>query len=307
LNYIYYVKNKLQYVKKDDTAKYLNKAFNVAIEKSASKQNILDIAFEYLTEENAINFIKEFNKDITYSSNEVKEILDITDYRLKKLVADGKIEIVGTYKSVNGKGNLYSIIDVWNCKGCISCKKKPKLREFETSDENISDALYLINKSAKVSRDTKNEKTRTNIGKASRTRMNNLYDLKDAVISKLIKESRIEIIGIHNKEYNATERIYKYFNLYSDEEINEQDTFYMGKDEFYSKYITKKVIKTHQLLFFRLKDNTFHIPYEGGCNNYPVLNKVIKEDISALKTKKVDMTLPEAKVLLENYILMKVK
>lgn len=309
MSYMDDVRNKIKYVKKDDIIQYLKETFDVTtIKRSASKQKVLDNALKFLTEENAINFIKRFNKDITYSSTEVKEILDITDCQLRKLVADGKIRIDATYKSSNGNiGKLYNIIDVWDCKSNTPYKKKFKIRELEITDENISNALYLINKSAKVSRDTKNKQPRTSVGKASRTRMISLYELKDAVISKLIKDGRIEIIGVHNKEYKSTETNYMYFDACSDKEISEEDTYYMEKYDYYYQYTIENVIKTQQLLFFRLQNNTFHIPYEGDCKEYPVLSGIIKEDISAVKSKNVGMTLVEAKKLLRKYLLMEEK
>lgn len=309
MSYMDDVRNKIKYVNKDDIIQYLKETFDdTTIKRSASKQKVLDDALKFLTEENAINFIKRFNKDITYSSTEVKEILDITDYQLRKLVADGKIRIDATFKSSNGNiGKLYNIIDVWDCKSNTPYKKKFKIRELEITDENISNALYLINKSAKVSRDTKNKQPRTIVGKASRTRMTSLYELKDAVISKLIKDGRIEIIGIQNKEYKSTERNYMYFDAYSDKEISEEDTYYMEKHDYYYQYTIENVIKSQQLLFFRLQNNTFHIPYEGNCKEYPVLSGIIKEDISAVKSKNVGMTLVEAKKLLRKYLLMEEK
>ncbi|MBP1968003.1 hypothetical protein J2Z83_000095 [Virgibacillus natechei] len=85
--------------------------------------------------------------------------------------------------------------------------KQRKVKLLDVTDKNIAEALYTINKSAKLSRDTKqssyHNKNFQVVG-ASKTRQNKLYDLKDEVIKKLLNEDRMNIEGYHEQEsYNG--------------------------------------------------------------------------------------------------------
>ena len=68
------------------------------------------------------------------------------------------------------------------------------------SVENLAISLYLINKSAKVSRDTKQESyEQGNYAqvRSSKTRQTNLYELKDEVLTKALKENIATVEGYH--------------------------------------------------------------------------------------------------------------
>lgn len=90
-------------------------------------------------------------------------------------------------------------IKLYHIDNCIEIKRR-KVIEHELTPHNIAQALYLVNKSAKVSRDTKQlnyEEKRHNIVQAAKTRQLKLYDLKQSVIDKLIKTNIIDIVGYH--------------------------------------------------------------------------------------------------------------
>lgn len=82
-------------------------------------------------------------------------------------------------------------------------------RNVPVTDTNIAEALYIINKSAKKSRDTKQRayhQCAHQICHASKTRANKLYNLKDDVLSKLIREGKANYAGVHvqKNDYSVT-------------------------------------------------------------------------------------------------------
>ncbi|HET7615888.1 MAG TPA: YkyB family protein [Bacillales bacterium] len=92
--------------------------------------------------------------------------------------------------------NLYSI---------GSCREihKRKVEDSPLTDENIAQSLYLLNKSAKKSRDTKQENYyigKHSIVQRSKSRQTKLYDLKSQVIKKLVSKKKASIIGYHTQE-----------------------------------------------------------------------------------------------------------
>lgn len=93
--------------------------------------------------------------------------------------------------------NLYQIAD------CIVIKKRNiDINNLTMDDKTLSDALYIINKSAKKSRDTKQENYdlgRHGIVSASKTRQSKLYELKDKVIRRLKQQGRLTFLGYHTQ------------------------------------------------------------------------------------------------------------
>ncbi|MBW8351924.1 hypothetical protein K0H71_21210 [Bacillus sp. IITD106] len=105
---------------------------------------------------------------------------------------------------MGGKWRDFVLYDVDHC---IPIKRR-EIKEVEMTDENIAEALYVINKSAKKSRDTKNLSYFMgdhSTVKRSKSRQLTLYSLKDDVINLLIKEGKAKVIGFHKQpSYNET-------------------------------------------------------------------------------------------------------
>lgn len=119
------------------------------------------------------------------------------DYGLKPINEDDFDATLKAYAAGRWKDFVLYHID-----NTIPIKKR-KIQLLEQSDKNLAESLYIINKSAKKSRDTKQENYYSRnfqIVNASKTRQNKLYDLKDEVISKLLKENRINIVGYHTQK-----------------------------------------------------------------------------------------------------------
>lgn len=75
------------------------------------------------------------------------------------------------------------------------------------TDEDIFKSLYVLNKSAKKSRDTQKRAAKENnqrVAKAAKTRKDFIYDLKHLTMEKLIDEEKLKFIGIHKQEVNSS-------------------------------------------------------------------------------------------------------
>lgn len=145
--------------------------------------------------------------------------------------------------------------------------KKRKIADIDPTIENLSQALYVINKSAKVSRDTKNEnyqRRRHGIVSAAKKRQEHLYSLKDATLNKLLKEKLANVKGYHKQK-----------SSYNDE--------------------------YNYLILIEFGDFTFHKPsFPGQVENLVELGEVNK--ISSEKTFKAKINFFESEKLLEKYI-----
>lgn len=111
----------------------------------------------------------------------------------------------------------------------IENTKEIKKREIITKDlemnfNNICKSLYVINKSAKKSRDTKNTnyylKNYKTIASA-KTRQNKLYNLKNLVMEKMIDEKILTLKGYHTQFDNKL--LYYTCNNYGFHMLSEND------------------------------------------------------------------------------------
>ncbi|GGK33125.1 hypothetical protein GCM10010965_27460 [Caldalkalibacillus thermarum] len=104
----------------------------------------------------------------------------------------------------------YNLYHISNCIP-IKTRKRVIVRDIPLTDDNIAEALYLINKSAKKSRDTKVEsyfEGRHHIVKRAKTRQYKLYDLKNRVMDKLIREGKAVLKGYHVQSNDSHENTY---------------------------------------------------------------------------------------------------
>lgn len=106
----------------------------------------------------------------------------------------------------------------------IRKRKKHEIIDLDMTLENLCKSLYVINKSAKKSRDTKNYNYfQRNFGivNSSKTRQQKLYDLKNSVMDKLIKNNELKLEGYH-KQFDNLLLYYTYkdygFHMIADPE-----------------------------------------------------------------------------------------
>lgn len=233
------------------------------------KPEIIGKATEYLTPDNLLLFtdIPRFG----LLQKDVAEILNIGKSSVNRLINSEEIHIKDTVviqttpRITCNICKIQDVINVYNNRNFL-LRKAYVPKQLESTDDNLAQALYIINKSAKVSRDTKNDSyynKKFGVCKAAKTRMLKHYHLKDEAMQKLIDENRMELIG-YNKQ-----------------------VFY-GEEQW--------------LKLYKLGDFTFHIPCD--CFEKVNPNMVLSEIdglISSDKKRKVEFNYKDAIHLLEEY------
>ena len=264
---VFWDKNIARMINRADLFSFLKQYVNPGLLTKSSKPELVHDLKEYMTTDN-LEFIAERMESFGLPMVDTVSVLDTTSYAVKKLVDNDTLRIVGTFKGGNQRipYKLCSVLDILDIShaGLLEKKQRPVL---PATDENIASALYTINKSAKVSRDTKNRSyynRKFQCCGAAKTRMLNLYHLKDAVLKKLQEEDRVEYLGVNRQVFDY------------------------GPDSF--------------LRLYRIGDFTFHIPCQKDeVNELEILDEEIDGEISAEKTRNVDINFRQAMLLLENY------
>lgn len=264
---VFWDKNIARMINRADLFSFLKQYVNPGLLTRSSKSELVHDLKEYMTTAN-LEFIAERMESFGLPMVDTVSVLDTTSYAVKKLVDNDTLRIVGTFKGGNQRipYKLCSVLDILDIShaGLLEKKQQPVL---PATDENIASALYTINKSAKVSRDTKNRSyynRKFQCCGAAKTRMLNLYHLKDAVLKKLQEEDRVEYLGVNRQVFDY------------------------GPDSF--------------LRLYRIGDFTFHIPCQKDeVNELEILDEEIDGEISAEKTRNVDINFRQAMLLLENY------
>lgn len=264
---VFWDKNIARMINRADLFSFLKQYVNPGLLIKSSKPELVHDLKEYMTTDN-LEFIAERMESFGLPMVDTVSVLDTTSYAVKKLVDNDTLRIVGTFKGGNQRipYKLCSVLDILDISHAGLLEKKQQL-VLPATDENIASALYTINKSAKVSRDTKNRSyynRKFQCCGAAKTRMLNLYHLKDAVLKKLQEEDRVEYLGVNRQVFDY------------------------GPDSF--------------LRLYRIGDFTFHIPCQKDeVNELEILDEEIDGEISAEKTRNVDINFRQAMLLLENY------
>ncbi|RYL92226.1 hypothetical protein ABNN70_10495 [Sporolactobacillus sp. Y61] len=231
-----------------------------------------------------------------------------------KVINENEIEAIIEYHA-GTKLTRYKLYEKSNTK--TTRRIIIKIDDIEPTDKNLSEALYLINKSAKKSRDTKGRNYSSGnhrVVHAAKTRQQKLYDLKDAVIAKLISENRMELLGYHTQDikheqenevwvgdpegeskYNSDKMSGKLDYQFCGDYDN-CDFMYGGHYEI----INETVYDVNYLLLYQFGDNTFHVPVDNVGEGIKNLGEI--GIIDAEQTKKYHIKFTEAVKLLENYI-----
>lgn len=251
--------------------KFLRKEFQVKGLSNLKKSELVEIAKPYLTSGTLLSFCDVDN--FGFLIKDIAETLEISKYMAKKFIEEKQIRCIGDYTFPKGyyriKCNIYSIRDVITLgeSGVIKPKKPKKIEEktIEATPDNLAMALYVVNKSAKKSRDTKQNayyERNFQVCNASKTRSRNLYHLKNATMEKMIQDGYMSFVGIHRQEID-------------------EDIIYLD--------------------LYRCGNFTFHNIHCGYIDETKLLDNVIDDMISAEKTRKVPITYSQAVRLLEKY------
>lgn len=85
---------------------------------------------------------------------------------------------------------------------------------MEITDEMIFKSMYILNKSAKKSRDTQNKANKEHnlpVFKRAKKRKDFIYKIKHLAMKKLIDDGKIKFVGIHKQSTNGTEFYLAYY------------------------------------------------------------------------------------------------
>ena len=152
---VFWDKNIARMINRADLFSFLKQYVNPGLLTRSSKSELVHDLKEYMTTAN-LEFIAERMESFGLPMVDTVSVLDTTSYAVKKLVDNDTLRIVGTFKGGNQRipYKLCSVLDILDIShaGLLEKKQQPVL---PATDENIAGALYTINKSAKVSRDTR--------------------------------------------------------------------------------------------------------------------------------------------------------
>ena len=266
---IYNENNRWSYVRGTDLKKFLKNRLDAKIKSTTKKDELVKQAKELLTPE-TLPFFCEIDR-FGLTVKDITDLFEISKYKASKIVNGGDISIVGVYTYSSNRYvscYLYNIMDIikYAQNNEIKKKKIQNIKVPEITQDNLAEALYILNKSAKKSRDTKKqayEYCDYSVCNASKTRSMNLYHLKDVAMDKMIEDDYLTFVGIHRQIVNG---------------------------------------KTVYLDLYRCGNFTYHRPHVGAViNKEKLMDTIIEDVISADITKNVNMKYTEAIKLLEVY------
>lgn len=191
--------------RKDYLIKFLNDCFDAGASPKMRKAELIDMAYERLNLDTVQIFTENLH-NFGLACNDVVEILGCSKYMVRKLSAYGKIRKIGEFvcpSDCHKVFYIYNMIDVIEIYGKLPPKRTADISEIEMSDSNLAAALYLVNKSATVSRETEIKAYNNNnyaVCQRSKSRSQKLFKLIEATINKLLGDGRIEFVGLHRQK-----------------------------------------------------------------------------------------------------------
>lgn len=148
--------------------------------------------------------------------------------------------------------------------------KRRVVREIEETDQNIAEALYIINKSAKASRDSKvknYENDRHQYVGFSKDRQVRLYSIKENMLKWLEEQGKVTTEGYH-----------------------------IQRKQVWNKYREEDDVKVSYLILKRFSGFSFHIPSSYQPKNLMALGEIV--EVSAEINIKTSINFYEAEALL---------
>jgi len=181
------------------------------------------------------------------------------------------------------------------------------LSHFELSPKTIAEALYVINKSAKKSRDTKAynyEFGNYSTVSRAKSRESKIYKLKNKVLECAIDKGIATEEGYHTSIIIRTKRTKVILcNCCDENDLEYEWECYCECHELrqHFEWQTEKLEETAYLKILRIEDFTFHLPSEidkvGHLSCFGEIGR-----ISAEKTRKVSVGFQLAKAILNQFV-----
>lgn len=258
---------RFRFVYKESLQEFLKENYGI---KTKSKSEAEAKAYELLNPD-TLQFFAENLERFGISQEDAAKCLGVSGHMMKKLISENKIRVIGSYVFHYYRRceyNIINVLDVINIAESIkNKKKKSEVQSIPCTKDNLAEALYVINKSAKKSRDTKQKsfcKSKHGVCHSAKTRSRNLYHLKDVALKKMCQDGFAEYMGIH-RQIIEDRREPVLLDLYA-----------IGRF-------------------------TFHCPHYGEVNEKEIREEVIDGKISAEQTKEVSIKFGQAVKLLERY------
>lgn len=257
---------RFRFVYKESLQEFLRENYGI---KTKSKSEAEAKAYELLNPD-TLQFFAENIERFGILQDDAAKCLGVSGYMIKKLISENKIRVTGCLMSTlygRCEYKIINVLDVINIVDSFEEKKnKSEVQIIPCTKDNLAEALYVINKSAKKSRDTKKNsfyRSKHGVCHTAKTRSRNLYHLKDVALKKMYQDGIAEYQGIHKQ-------------IIKDMEPVLLDLYAIGRF-------------------------TFHCPHYGEVNEKEIREEVIDGEISAEQTKEVSIKFAQAVKLLEQY------
>lgn len=257
---------RFRFVYKESLQEFLRENYGI---KTKSKSEAEEKAYELLNPD-TLQFFAENLERFGISQEDATNCLGVSSYMVRKFIGENKIRVIGSYVFHSYRRceyNILNVLDVIDIADSLEDKKKKsEVQSIPYTKDNLAEALYVINKSAKKSRDTKQNsfyRSKHGVCHTAKTRSRNLYHLKDVALKKMYQDGIAEYQGIHKQ-------------IIKDMEPVLLDLYAIGRF-------------------------TFHCPHYGEVNEKEIREEVIDGEISAEQTKEVSIKFAQAVKLLEQY------
>ena len=174
--------------------------------------------------------------------------------------------------------------------------------------ETLCESLYIINKSAKKSRNTAQRNYNRDNHSQARTakkRKEELYDLKNKAMKKLIEDKVINLIGYHIQKTVNTESVWHSTcdtctNNSTCRDKYDYDDCRLGLDRE-TWCDEEEIEESTYLLFYKCDPYSFHVPRDAKPEDINYLGE-ITELISSEQKIKCSMKYNDALALLKKYV-----
>lgn len=148
---IEYVKSHIYDATISQISSFLSKR-GIEIDYKWKKDDYVKNALPLLNDDSVTEFAE--TSEMTMISQDVEQILGLSQYYIRQLVKTNRLRILGTYKTTThyGYGNLYSVNDVFDCVGLIQPKKRkvidvlsgmPKIMEYYPTARKLHRKFYI--------------------------------------------------------------------------------------------------------------------------------------------------------------------
>jgi len=170
-------------------------------------------------------------------------------------------QIHSVYK---GHGKGWGDFKFFTLENAVEKRKVQRVEKtYEPTSENLCQALYVINKSAKKSRDTAQNlyyDGRHGNTKTAKKRKNKIYALKDKVLKKMMDEGVVELVGYNTQTLARTVKVWHSLCDQCEYRRNYDSECDFCDEKYVKWYEEKEEKKESYLLLYKYQSYSFHVP-----------------------------------------------